>query len=83
MLNALRVVLTIDVMVAVVALIYFRVGEGVLFPLVSGQAGPWDVIGQLQAVVPIALALWLVGGHGWLIYVRVQQQERVRRGGIR
>lgn len=63
----------------VVAIIYFRIGEGHLFPMVS-SGGPFSpIIGQMEAVFPLVLMIGLLFPWAYVIYGAVQDEKSVTR----
>lgn len=84
MLARLRYALFATVLDIIVAIIYFRVGEGQLFDLASNHPGPFSpLIAQMQAVFPIVLMLGLLFPWGWVIYGSVQTEKTVDRRRVR
>ena len=82
MLTYLRFALLTTILVAVQAIIYFRVGQAHLFDMVG--EGPFSgVIGQMEAVIPITLGLWLLAAWGLVFWSRVQRERSRVVGGVR
>jgi len=71
----LAVAFTVTIAVAVVSIIYFRVG-GTLFEIAQ-TGGPFDpVIGMLDALAPVALVIILGGTWLWVMYGGTQRKRR-------
>jgi hypothetical protein len=60
-----------------VAIIYFRAGEALLFEMIATDGPFSSVIGWVETVVPIALAILIVGVWSWVIWGGVPR-ERAR-----
>jgi hypothetical protein len=78
----MAVLFATTIAVAVAAVIYYRVGVAHLFPMATGaSSGPFSsVIGTLDVLVPITLAIIELGVAVWAISGGVQQERARMRG---
>lgn len=79
------VLFKVVVMEAVIAIVYYRVFRDHLMGLATNDfQGPFSsLISMLDAFVPVALAIILLGVAVWVIAGGVQEERSVMRGGPR
>lgn len=75
----------VTIAIAIVGVIYYRVGVAHLFPIATGgSSGPWSgVIGTMKFVIPATLVIIELGVASWAISGGVQEERARMRGGRR